>query len=70
MILWIRKPHARQRVANAPQGAPELTVVIPTYCERDSIVTLVERIDAALAGVAWEIIFVDDNSPDGTDQRG
>jgi dolichol-phosphate mannosyltransferase len=51
---------------NASQGAPELTVVIPTFCERDNIITLVERIDAALAGVAWEIIFVDDNSPDAT----
>jgi dolichol-phosphate mannosyltransferase len=52
--------------AHVPQGAPELTVVIPTFCERDNIATLVKRIDAALAGVAWEVIFVDDNSPDGT----
>ncbi|MEY4878874.1 MAG: hypothetical protein RJB62_343 [Pseudomonadota bacterium] len=47
-------------------GAMELSVVIPTYKERDNIVPLLERIEVALAGVAWEAVFVDDNSPDGT----
>ena len=44
----------------------ELSVVLPTYKERDNIVELIRRLDATLAGVAWEAIFVDDNSPDGT----
>jgi dolichol-phosphate mannosyltransferase len=66
-IAQIATPEATApTLTRGPQGAPELTVVIPTFCERDNIATLVERIDAALAGVAWEIIFVDDNSPDGT----
>jgi dolichol-phosphate mannosyltransferase len=26
----------------------------------------VQRLDAALVGISWEVIFVDDNSPDGT----
>jgi dolichol-phosphate mannosyltransferase len=43
-----------------------LGVVLPTYNERGNLRLLVERLDAALAGIAWEAIFVDDNSPDGT----
>jgi dolichol-phosphate mannosyltransferase len=27
---------------------------------------MIARLDAALAGIAWEVIYVDDNSPDGT----
>ena len=27
---------------------------------------MVAKLDAALAGIAWEVIYVDDNSPDGT----
>ncbi len=44
----------------------ELSVVLPTFKERGNVAELVRRLDAALAGVAWEAIFVDDNSPDGT----
>jgi dolichol-phosphate mannosyltransferase len=44
----------------------DLTVVVPTLNERDNIPILVERINAALAGVAWEVVFVDDDSRDGT----
>lgn len=44
----------------------QLAVVLPTYRERANIAPMVARLDAALQGVAWEAIFVDDNSPDGT----
>lgn len=44
----------------------ELAVVLPTFNERANLETLVERLDEALRGVAWEAIVVDDNSPDGT----
>jgi dolichol-phosphate mannosyltransferase len=44
----------------------ELTVVIPCYNERGNVAQMVARLDAALAGVAWEAVFVDDDSPDGT----
>ena len=48
-------------------GSPlRLSVIVPTFNERDNVVTLVQRLDVALAGIAWEVIFVDDNSPDGT----
>ncbi|MEO8301295.1 MAG: glycosyltransferase family 2 protein [Rhizomicrobium sp.] len=51
--------------ANSSTSA-ELSVVVPTFKERGNVAELVRRLDAALAGIAWEAIFVDDNSPDGT----
>jgi len=46
----------------------ELTVIVPTYNEKDNIPILLERIDKALSnhGIKYEVIIVDDNSPDGT----
>ncbi len=44
----------------------ELAIVLPTYNERANLRPLVARLDAALTGIAWEAIYVDDNSPDGT----
>jgi dolichol-phosphate mannosyltransferase len=43
-----------------------LSVVVPTLNERDNIAPLIEKLEAALAGIAWEVIFVDDDSTDGT----
>ena len=45
---------------------PELSVVVPCYNERANVLPLIHKLDAALTGIAWEVIFVDDNSPDGT----
>ena len=47
-------------------GPLRLGIVLPTYNERGNLRAMVTRIDAALAGVGWEVIVVDDNSPDGT----
>lgn len=44
----------------------ELAVVIPTFKERDNIAPVLERLEATLRGVDYEVIFVDDDSPDGT----
>jgi dolichol-phosphate mannosyltransferase len=44
----------------------QLAVVLPTYNEHANVGSMVARLDEALAGIAWEAIFVDDNSPDGT----
>ncbi|MBV9860286.1 MAG: glycosyltransferase family 2 protein [Alphaproteobacteria bacterium] len=44
----------------------ELAVIVPTLNERDNVGLLVQRLNAALAGLRWEAIFVDDDSPDGT----
>jgi dolichol-phosphate mannosyltransferase len=46
--------------------APELAVIIPTLNERDNVPIVVRRLNRVLAGIAWEAIFVDDDSPDGT----
>ncbi len=47
-------------------GAPTLSVVIPCYNERLNVAPMIAKLDAALAGIAWEAIYVDDDSPDGT----
>ena len=58
----------RPGTESLPQGtvAPQLSVVIPTFNERDNVTTLFRRLETALAGIPWEAVFVDDNSPDGT----
>jgi dolichol-phosphate mannosyltransferase len=50
----------------ATRPAPELSVVVPTFKERDNVPLLVEKLARTLDGVDWEVVFVDDNSPDGT----
>jgi dolichol-phosphate mannosyltransferase len=57
-------PARARRVKTPP--AFELTVVSPTFNEKPNVRPLVAKLDAALKGVAWQVIFVDDNSPDGT----
>ncbi len=51
---------------NAPPAPLQLAVVLPTLNERGNLRKLVDRLAAALSGVAWEAIIVDDNSADGT----
>ncbi len=52
--------------AAAPASGYGLSVVVPTFNERANIPVLVERVAEALKGEAWQIIVVDDDSPDGT----
>jgi dolichol-phosphate mannosyltransferase len=44
----------------------ELGVIIPTFKEAPNVAPLLAKLEAALQGVAWQAIFVDDDSPDGT----
>jgi dolichol-phosphate mannosyltransferase len=46
--------------------AIELAVVVPCFNERENVAVLVDKLTAALRGIEWEVIFVDDDSPDGT----
>jgi dolichol-phosphate mannosyltransferase len=55
-----------QGASPAKTSVFDLTIVSPTFNEKANIRPLVAKLDAALAGVAWQVIFVDDNSPDGT----
>src|SRR5690348_8416700 len=50
-------------------NTPEISIIIPTFNEADNIVEVVGSVTKALEGVAWEIVFVDDDSPDGTAER-
>jgi dolichol-phosphate mannosyltransferase len=56
---------ASRRESHLTDGT-ELVIVIPTFNERDNIGPLLERLEIALRGIAWEAIFVDDDSPDAT----
>ena len=47
-------------------AAAELTVVVPSFNEIDNVEPLIERLHAALDGIEWEVVYVDDDSPDGT----
>jgi dolichol-phosphate mannosyltransferase len=46
-----------------------LSVIVPCYNERANIAPMVAALDAALKGLEWEVVFVDDDSPDGTAQQ-
>jgi dolichol-phosphate mannosyltransferase len=54
------------REAAQTAGLPQLSLVVPTFNERDNVATLFRRLQDTLAGIAFEVIFVDDNSPDAT----
>jgi dolichol-phosphate mannosyltransferase len=61
--------HCRQKEVSAANTAArpvELAIVIPTLNERENVPVVVERLGSALAGIRWEVVFVDDDSPDGT----
>ena len=47
----------------------ELAVVIPTLNEAENVSVVIEGLNAALDGISWEAIFVDDDSQDGTAER-
>ncbi len=48
------------------RSGPELSVIVPTFNERDNIGELIGRLVVCLEGRSWEVVFVDDDSPDGT----
>ena len=58
----------RPGLETAKQAAalPVLSVVVPTFNERDNVTKLYRKLEATLDGIAWEAVFVDDNSPDDT----
>ena len=49
--------------------SPELAIIIPTFNEAGNVAEIARRIGICLAGIDWEIIFVDDDSADGTPER-
>ncbi len=57
-----QKSLTAQKIWNSPQ----LAVIVPTFNERDNVVSLFEKVTSALGNIPFEFIVVDDNSPDGT----
>jgi dolichol-phosphate mannosyltransferase len=47
-----------------PEGAASTLVVVPTYCEAETLATTLSRL--LLSNPAVDVLVVDDNSPDGT----
>ncbi len=48
------------------EGQPLVSVVLPTYNERECLTLLHSELQTTVAGLSGEIVLVDDNSPDGT----
>ena len=49
-------------------SSTELSLIVPTYCESQNIAILVERVHQSLSSYNYELVVVDDNSPDGTSE--
>ncbi len=56
-------PHTQMPKAKA---GLDLSIVVPTFNERGNVERLIAALEVALQGIAWQVIFVDDDSPDGT----
>jgi dolichol-phosphate mannosyltransferase len=52
--------------AGSAVGNLALAIIVPTFNEAANVRALVDKLDTALIDIAWEAIFVDDDSPDGT----
>lgn len=50
-------------------GIAKVSIVIPTFNEVDNVRPLIEGVEQSIGPDGWEIIFVDDNSPDGTSEQ-
>jgi cellulose synthase/poly-beta-1,6-N-acetylglucosamine synthase-like glycosyltransferase len=44
-----------------------LSIVVPTFNEVENVAVLVEKIGTVLAGEAWDLVFIDNDSTDGTE---
>jgi dolichol-phosphate mannosyltransferase len=58
----VRFPALRKR----GMTTEKVSIIVPSYNERDNVRPLLTRIAAAMAGCDYEVIIVDDNSTDGT----
>jgi dolichol-phosphate mannosyltransferase len=56
------------QLADSQTDPLKLTVVIPTYNERQNVPILLAELERELYGIEWEAVFVDDHSPDGTSE--
>jgi dolichol-phosphate mannosyltransferase len=54
------------RVMAPLRSGPEVAIIVPTFNERGNIAELIRRLVDCLGDRSWEVVFVDDDSPDGT----
>jgi len=64
----VARAKPRQQIAGCSKAVCgyDLSIIVPTFNEVDNISELVTRLDACLEDISWEVIFVDDDSSDGT----
>jgi dolichol-phosphate mannosyltransferase len=66
-LIRMRNYQVKPWEANPPAAKPQVSVVVPTYNERENVPALLGGLRRALNGrYTFQIIVVDDNSPDGT----
>lgn len=66
MNVVIHDPAAGRRLRGGNTDPIALSVVVPTFNESANVGEMVRRLDRTLGDLPWEVIFVDDASPDGT----
>src|SRR5215470_18877812 len=68
--MSVTTPSERSEADSVEQAAGPrsalLSIVVPTFNEAGNVQELVRRLDAAMTGIGWEVVFVDDDSRDGT----
>ena len=52
-----------------PIGSPAVSVVVPVFNEAENMSILQSELSAALSGLDYEIVFVDDGSTDGSAEK-
>jgi len=65
MPTLVERTEVGRETANASNGL-DVAVVLPTFNERENVGEVIGRLSKVMAGLDWELIFVDDDSPDGT----
>ncbi len=53
-------------MTNVNANSPQLAIIVPTYNETGNIASLYQELEQSLQALQWELIIVDDDSPDGT----
>lgn len=66
MKLEVITPNSTPNGRGDPARRIDLSVVIPTYNERENVPLFLDALTRTLGDIEWEAIFVDDSSPDGT----
>jgi dolichol-phosphate mannosyltransferase len=66
-----RRPSLAVKTMTATTGQPRVAVVVPTYNEKENIKEFKRRLEPVLEamGGRMTVLFVDDNSPDGTGEE-